>query len=110
MGQVALSKEDVAAVLNRISFHAQILLEGVTVDSVYYSSKIPFGFDYANLTAAFGNDDNYLGHGTHVSGIVAGNLPEDLQEEYETATLGIAPEAQLLSMNVFDSSGGARMD
>lgn len=109
-GQVALSKEDVAAVLEQNQLHAQTLLEGVTVDSVYYSSKIPFGFDYANLTAAFGNDDNYLGHGTHVAGIVAGNLPEDLQEEYETATLGIAPEAQLLSMNVFDSSGGARMD
>lgn len=109
-GQVALSKEDVAAVLEQNQLHAQTLLEGVTVDSVYYSSKIPFGFDYANLTAAFGNDDNYLGHGTHVAGIVAGNLPEDLQEEYETATLGIAPEAQLLSMNVFDSSGGAQMD
>ncbi len=59
---------------------------------MYYSGKVPFGFNYADGLANFGTDDDTgLGHGTHVAGIVAGNLPEEVQEQLHMETLGIAP-------------------
>lgn len=107
---VAFTREDVEAILAAKDLHAEALSEDTSIDTVYYNSKIPFGFSYASRSADFGEDSNYQGHGSHVAGIVAGNIPEGVQDLVDMDTLGIAPEAQLISMNVFGSNGGAYMD
>lgn len=70
--------------------------------TVYRNTKVPFAFNYND-----GNlDESHAGtgsdHGTHVAGIAAAN-------KIETGTgsdvVGVAPEAQLLVMKVFGSSG-----
>ncbi|MCU6786021.1 S8 family serine peptidase [Aedoeadaptatus acetigenes] len=57
----------------------------------YFSSKIPFGYNYANKSTSIKEFDP-MSHGMHVSGIVAGNS-EKIQ--------GVAPEAQIVFMRVF---------
>lgn len=51
-----------------------------------------------------------FGHGTHVAGIVAGNLVDEAKEEFQMDSMGIAPEAQLVVMKVFDNSGNCYLD
>ena len=109
--RVAYTKEDIAAILEANELHAEALSEETSLDTVYYSGKVPFGFNYADGLANFGTDDDTgLGHGTHVAGIVAGNLPEEVQEQLHMETLGIAPEAQLVIMKVFDMDGMCYFD
>ena len=85
----------------------------LTVDDLYKSAKVPFGFDYADVDAdvipsseaveKYGND-----HGTHVAGIAAGKA---VDAEGNVTFAGQAPEAQLAIFKVFsDSSGGASTD
>ncbi|MGN0482795.1 MAG: S8 family serine peptidase [Lachnospiraceae bacterium] len=66
-------------------------------DCVYKSDKIPFAYDY------MGHDTSVTPvmsayHGTHVSGIAVGDS-EKIQ--------GVAPDAQLLMMKVFDDNGSS---
>ena len=57
----------------------------------YFSSKIPFGYNYANKSTSIKEFDP-MSHGMHVSGIVAGNSKK---------IQGVAPEAQIVFMRVF---------
>lgn len=107
---VAYSKEDIAKILAEYDLNAEILSADTSIDTVYYSSKIPFGFDYADCIASYGEDNGWFGHGTHVAGIVAGNLPEESKEQYQMDSLGMAPEAQLIIMKVFDMDGKGYLD
>ncbi|MGN0482450.1 MAG: S8 family serine peptidase [Lachnospiraceae bacterium] len=68
---------------------------GEDATSVFKSDKVPYAYDYIDHdTDAIPLDTN--NHGTHVSGTIAGNS-EKLQ--------GIAPDAQLLALKVFDDNG-----
>ena len=109
VSRLAMTKETVSAVLADKTLHAEAMVEGLTADSVYYNTKIPFAFNYGDSQADFGNDPNQ-GHGTHVAGIIAGNLPDAYQEKFKMTTMGLAPEAQLVIMKVFDANGTGRMD
>ncbi len=65
----------------------------------YYSEKVPFGHNY------FRGDDNVLpsdaaNHGFHVSGIIAANGDEE-----KGGIKGVAPNAQVLGMAVYDYDG-----
>ena len=104
---MAYTKEKIQGLLAGYNFHAKELVEGLTADQVYYSSKIPFAFNYADGAADYG-ECHYDAHGSHVAGIVAGNVPEWAEEQFEMETMGIAPEAQLVVLKVFDAGGGAR--
>ena len=70
----------------------------------YKSNKIPYAFNYSAGT--FDVDNTYAGsdHGTHVAGISAANAVEG------TTVKGMAPDAQLIVMQVFDAGGGAGWD
>lgn len=76
----------------------QLKAEG-TADDFYYSSKVPFAYDYAD------DDSNvfpsYSSHGTHVAGIVAGKSDYVVNKETGETFKGVAPEAQLVICKVF---------
>ena len=107
---VAFTKADIQEILANHELHAETLAEGVTADNTYYSSKIPFGFGYGEAAADFGSDNAGVAHGTHVAGIVAGNMPKGAEQQFQMNTMGIAPEAQLLIMNVSDRQGRITFD
>ncbi len=67
----------------------------------YYSTKIPFVFNY--VAGDYNVSNTYAGsdHGTHVAGIAAANKVEG------SSVIGVAPDAQLVVMQVFQQGGGA---
>lgn len=78
----------------------QPIYANVNADQLRMSDKIIYSFDYANSdydATADGGD-----HGVHVSGIAAGHTVKD----GETTFRGVAPDAQLAEMKVFDSWNG----
>ena len=74
--------------------------KGISVSNLYYSAKIPFQFDYGDKDKD-GNPGEKGSHGTHVASTAAGNVGVN------DAVMGVAPQAQIINMNVFKSSGGA---
>ena len=92
-GNYALTKDDVAYLIENHNFTAEMLQSGLTASDVYISNKVPYAFDYAD-----GDSDVYpllSNHGTHVAGIIAGHAPED--NDFR----GAAPGAQLAIMKIF---------
>ena len=67
----------------------------------YVNSKIPFVFNYESCD--FNVSNTYAGsdHGTHVAGIAAANKIDG------SSVVGVAPDAQLVVMQVFQNTGGA---
>jgi Subtilisin-like serine proteases len=71
----------------------QSFTEATRLSGTYYSSKIPYMYDYAD------EDNNVLSssnHGTHVAGILTGN---------DDTIRGVAPYAQLALCKVFTDDG-----
>ncbi|MCP3740271.1 S8 family serine peptidase [Rossellomorea sp. BNER] len=78
-------------------------LDETDVNDVWYTDKVPTGYDWAD------KDTNVIptsnSHGTHVAGIVGA------YEESQKKAIGVAPDVQLLAEKVFsDKSGGAYDD
>ena len=100
------TKDYISGVLQAADLNAEVLMPGVTADDVYISTKIPFAFDYAGKDAqvAPGSkwDADNLEHGTHVAGISAGYAVDG---EGAVTFSGVAPDAQVIPMKVFDDSG-----
>ena len=97
-----VSYEYVESVMS--SMYASYNFGGYTAADVYYSGKIPFGFDYAD-----GDNDPvpdifsyYMGlgleHGTHVAGIAAG---------YSDTIKSAAYNAQIAAMKVGSDNDGS---
>lgn len=95
-GEEVITKESLSSVVSKLS--ANNTTANLTAADVYVNKKVPFAYDYAD-----GDPDVYplnSAHGTHVSGIIVGN---------DDTIMGVAPNAQLVSMKVFsDSQNGAR--
>lgn len=94
-----LKAEEAKALIAEINSHKKN-----NADAFYINNKIPFAKDYYK----FGDSEiiditnDHTSHGTHVSGIlVANGDPEQNQIR------GVAPDAQLLFMQVFNEVGGA---
>ena len=65
-------------VFNGVNSGVQGLDPDVTADDVYYNSKIPFAYDYADKdTDVY---PSYSAHGTHVAGIIAGSPVDNIVE------------------------------
>ncbi|MBE6927676.1 MAG: hypothetical protein E7467_04205 [Ruminococcaceae bacterium] len=84
-------------------------LEFTNGEGKYINAKVPFAYDYAE-----GDNDvtDYNGHGTHVSGSVAGYVGETTEDGgIAFSFMGGSPYAQLLSMKIFmDEEGGTTSD
>lgn len=63
--------------------------------NIYHSAKVPYGYDYTDhdVDCIPTTEQN---HGTHVAGTVAGNCAQ---------FQGVAPDAQIMSMKVFNDKG-----
>ena len=90
--------------LNNYNLQAEQKYEGtLSASTLYYSGKIPFRFNYdagtTNVAHSYAGSD----HGSHVSGIVAGNYSG-------SNYTGVAKDAQLVIMEVFNQNTGAEWD
>ena len=94
----ALTQKDVENVLANKNLKAEDKKAGITASQVYHSAKVPFAFDYADNDLDV-NPGNAGDHGVHVAGIAAGN------QGVAADVVGVAPQAQILAMKVFSSSG-----
>lgn len=101
----SLTTEELAAILpelNASTLYANATGTALTTENVYYSAKVPFGFNYASSSLDVTHDNDTAGdHGTHVAGIAAANAVEG------TDVVGVAPDAQIIVMKVFQPTGGA---
>ena len=94
--EVPMFKErDIAAIIDKTN--AAKTTPDIKLTDVYYSSKIPFIYDYADKdTDVFPYDSE---HGTHVAGIIGGK---------DDVITGVAVNTQLVLMKVFpDLNAGA---
>ena len=106
-----LDAEEIAAVLSELNVMDRVQIDA---ESMYFSSKIPFGFNYVdgntNVTHLY---DAQGEHGSHVAGIATSNayIPNEdgtFSSALETVHVqGVAPDAQVLVMKVFGANGGA---
>lgn len=97
------TKDTVLSVLDELN--ATSVRPDITVDDVYRSTKIVYGFNYVDENVRINHIGDSAGdHGTHVAGIAAAN---DL---HNNEAVGVAPDAQLYVMKVFGSNGGAYTD
>lgn len=106
----SLSKELVQErVFDGVKSGVQALDPDITADDVYYSTKVPFAYDYADKdTDVY---PTYSSHGTHVAGIIAGSPVDNITDQDGKPILdqngeqmdfrGVAPQAQLVICKVF---------
>ena len=98
---LALTKDDVAAVVPYLTATKQSAQKNETVDAdnLYLKSKLPFAYDYADSDA---NVYPREAHGTHVAGIIAGKSDK---------ITGVATGAQIATFKVFsDFRSGANTE
>ena len=88
-------------------------LNAPVTSQVYKNTKIPYAYNYidGNYTTDH-MSDRQEEHGSHVSGIAAANRYVKVDGEFVDAAenfwaVGVAPDAQILTMKVFGAGGGA---
>ncbi len=92
----SLTVEEIESVWDTLNAKA---LGANRASSTYRSTKIPFAFNYASGNLDVSHAAAQSDHGTHVAGIAAGNRTDE--------SVGVAPDAQLIVMQVFDGSGAS---
>ncbi len=110
-----LNEDEIKNVLPNLN--ATKKYEGLTADELYKNHKVPFAFNYVDKNLDITHDNDEQGdHGTHVSGISTANYyvknaasATGFARE-KAGVVGIAPDAQLISMKVFGTNGGAYTD
>ena len=108
-----MTEETIAGVFDELN----VADNGITAKDLYLSSKLPFAYNYNSKTTKVDHHgeakDNE--HGSHVAGIAAANayIPSDTAESGYVDAMeavgvrGIAPDAQILTLRVFNALGGA---
>lgn len=113
---LAIMQSDVREKFNNLT--AVTYGQSITLNDVYYNTKVPFAYDYAD-----GDPDVFpksSSHGLHVAGVIAGHeegLTAADGEAFENNSTfsGVAPDAQLVICKVFPDQedglqGGAETD
>ena len=111
-GVTLMTAADTEKVLSQLN--ASKFMQGVTAEQLYVNAKIPFGFNYIDKDLDITHDNDTQGdHGSHVTGIAAGNRyiangDGTFSKALDSVlTQGVAPDAQVLTMKVFGKEGGA---
>ncbi len=78
--------------------------DAYSINDVFYNGKIIYAYDYGENDNDCADPDAY--HGTHVTGIAAGNNGEDGDFQFK----GMAYDAQLALFKISDSYGGLSDD
>ena len=103
---VRYTQSAMAALLERTQLSANTGSEGQLVvfsdNALYKNRKVPYAFDYYNWDVNVRPEEG--DHGTHVAGTVAGYAET---AEGEVVFSGVAPDAQILAMKVFDDYGAS---
>ena len=100
-----MTEETIAGVLPQL--HAYARYDGLTAEDLYRNEKLPFGFNYVDYSLDIVHDNDQQGeHGSHVAGISTANRYIPAGGGYADARdsvmmLGVAPDAQLITMKVF---------
>ena len=100
-----MDEESIAAVLTQL--HAYARYDGLTAGDLYLNEKLPFGFNYVDYSLNIVHELDQQGeHGSHVAGISAANryIPQNggyADARDSVMMLGVAPDAQLITMKVF---------
>jgi len=101
-----MTEQTIAEVLPQL--HAYERMPSVTAGDLYRNEKLAFGFNYVDANLNIVHDYDQQGeHGSHVAGISTANrfIPTE-RGTYADARdsvlmLGVAPDAQLITMKVF---------
>ena len=89
----------IQSVLNRYDLCAEERYNGtLTGATLYHSAKLPFTFNYYAGNTDVSHANAGSDHGTHVSSIAAG---------CDSSSRGVAYNAQIISMQVFQNGGAA---
>ncbi len=106
-----LTQEDVAKVLEQLNIYAN---GNADAEDLHLSDKVPFAYNYVDGNYDITHDNDTEGeHGSHVTGIAAANryIPDGkggfVSALDEVNTQGVAPDAQVITMKVFGTGGGA---
>lgn len=116
-----LTVDEIAEALPKLHAYEAFEAKGktLTAEDLYRNAKLAFGFNYIDEDLDITHDNDTEGdHGTHVSGIATANryvvktadngavsfVPQ------ENGVVGVAPDAQILTMKVFGKGGGAYAD
>ena len=100
-----MDEQTIAKVLPQL--HAYQRYAGLTAQDLYRNEKLPFGFNYVDHSLDIVHDNDQQGeHGSHVAGISTANRYIPSGGGYADARdtvrmLGVAPDAQLVTMKVF---------
>lgn len=101
LGAASWNADYVASKLDQLNAHE--INPNLTAEDLYQSAKLPYTFDYVAGTTNV-NHNPYTGdHGSHVAGIVAANKVDGVN------VVGMAPDAQLVIMQVFTPGSGAQL-
>ena len=100
----SLTQAELQSILDNHALQCESIVYGVGASTLYRSEKIPFQFDYGEKDADGSPPASGGEHGTHVAATAAGN------DGVRDGVMGVAPEAQILNMKVFNTSGGASYD
>ncbi len=84
----------------------------VSAESAYINSKLPYAYNYIDENYVTDNSTGGSEHGSHVAGIAAANRFVKQNGKFVDAreavlTVGVAPDAQVLTAKVFGAAGGA---
>lgn len=91
-----------------------IYTDGMSASDLYKNAKVPFGYHYTEKTGDISHRTSE--HGSHVAGIAAANryVPDGnggFEKALDTTFVqGVAPDAQLLIMNILGADGGIYPD
>lgn len=101
MNEYSWTVDYVASKLDKLN--AAQITPGITAEKLYRSAKLPYTFNYVTGTTNVNHDPQTGDHGSHVAGIAAANAVAG------SNVVGMAPDAQLVIMQVFTPGSGAQM-
>lgn len=109
-----LDTDEIAAKMDQLNIASILKASNISADQLYLNAKLPFAFNYVdeNLDTTHANDGQGE-HGSHVAGIATANRFIQKEDGTFVSALdavkvqGVAPDAQLITMKVFGTGGGA---